>query len=504
MKKKYLDNLKIIIAFLFMFYTTFTLFFKFHLGSDAYRVIYNNSEYIVNLKMVEGRPIQAMYFKLVDITTKGMDNITKYTGIYRIGLVMSGLITAISFYLVYKNIKKIINVKSKQKRILIFILVASIFINITICEYMLFLENVVMALGILFAVLATLIVSSTRKNVIKYSLCYLLLVLSTFCYQGTTQLFVILSLLNFILSNINKLDKQNVSPQKIIKIEKNEYITTLIKIFVLYFGAQGVSYIICVWYNKLYPDLDPRLITGIVKNLRSLISYNVVNIYRVNIIILIFIMFYNLITPEDRNTKSNLINMTLLFFASFISYIIFIFNNSAALVPRSVYNLIIILPVLELYIINLEYKKFFKFNVWIIFLYVVLNILLSVFFQNLNIISTKQNIEAVNKIIYRINEYENTNNIKVEEIAFYKDESPNYEYWHAPLNILSTYTNPVYYGYWSDIYSINVLAHRNFKKVTSENLNEDLVLYFKSKDWVNLNLDEQMIFDGNRVSICKF
>lgn len=496
--KKFIKNFTIFIFFLLMFYSVFSFFFKFHLVSDAYRAISSDVSYIENLKMVEGRPLQAVYFKMIDSITKNMDTINKYMIIYRTGLVISGVILAIAFTLIYRNIEKIINTKNNLNRILIFMLVTCVFINITICEYMLYIENVVMALGVLFAVLAVLIFDMRKKGIVKFISCYIFLVLSAFCYQGTTQLFVILSVLNFILRNIKTIDKNNT------EIEKKEYVIVLIKIFGIYFAAQGVSYIICVWYNKLYPTLDPRLITGVVKNLKSLVSYNLVNVYKIYFLVFSFIIFYNIITPEDKNTKSNFKNMTILLVTSFASFIIFIFNNSAALVPRSIYNLIVIIPILELYIINLEYKKLAKFNIWIIGLFFIGNILLVIYLQNLNVISTKQNIDAVNEIIYRINEYEKTNNIIVEEIAFYKDESPNYEYWYAILNFVSTYTNPVYYGYWSDIYSINVLSNRKFRKIPKENLDENLTFYFKNKNWDKLNLDEQIIFEGNRVSICKF
>ena len=63
---------------------------------------------------------------------------------------------------------------------------------------------------------------------------------------------------------------------------------------------------------------------------------------------------------------------------------------------------------------------------------------------------------------------------------------------------------PILYSDWADIYSINELSNRNFNKVSTKELNKELVKYFTSKNWDEFNIDEQIIFTDDTVNICNF
>jgi hypothetical protein len=107
-------------------------------------------------------------------------------------------------------------------------------------------------------------------------------------------------------------------------------------------------------------------------------------------------------------------------------------------------------------------------------------------------------------MVEKIKEYENQNNIKVENIAFYYDPNLNYGYWNAQNSLLYPYTVPIYYGYWCDIYSINVLSGKKYNRIDDFEVDEQINDYFNSMDWNEPNVQEQLIFTGNTVHICLF
>lgn len=321
-----------------------------------------------------------------------------------------------------------------------------------------------------------------------------MLIISSFCYQGVTQFFVVFAFILFLLKNNMNIKNYN----------KKEYIYMVLKILFLYFGALMLNYCICEFFNSILPQEDPRLFTGIIENLKRIGSYTNVTILRAYMIIFVITVLININILNDGNLKIHLTNMLLLVIMSIISFFIFLFNNSCALMPRITLNFLVIYPIFEIYIIALKKNKKSAIDFVFISLFLAFSILSIIKLQKLNIDSTNQNIEVVNDIVQKIEEYEIKNNIKIENIVFYSDSQLNYKYWNAAFNVYSTYTNPIYYGYWCDIYSINVLSGRNFNRIEDNKRDKNMYDYFKSKNWDEPNLDEQLVFDKNIVNICRF
>ena len=461
-------------------------FFKFHLASDAYRIIDNSNAFMINLKFNEGRLFQVLYFIILDFCSLSIDSIDMYMFLYRINSILSIIILTICVLLVYKLIKDNLKTVNIQKSIIVFICSLLMFINISVSEYLLYFENVVMILGLFLAVFAAYIYHTNTK--LKYTIIPILILMSSFCYQGVAQIFVILSALILLIKRTNN--------------EQKNCLKDLFKILILYLFPLVINYFITWWLNCILPNIDPRLFTGILQSLKNLLCFQ--NIITLTIYMILFgvLILFNPKLFMGKNLKMNLLNIFYLMTLSIISFVVFVFNNSVRLIPRTLLNFIIIYPVLKIYITNL--KENHKFDIVWVAILLITNIGLVSHLQISNIKSTTQNINVVQSIIEAITEYETENNIKIENLAFYDDSLINDSYWKCKDLLHYTYTCPIYYGYWCDIYSMNVLSYRIFNRIDDSNVDKYIYDYFLSQDWDEPNIEEQIIFKGNTAHICRF
>lgn len=478
-------NIVIFIATIIILFFSFCCFFKFHLVSDSYRIIYNSSEYMIKLKLIEGRIVQVIYFFILYICRIEIHSISEYMFLYKINLSISIFLLSLCICIVYNIFFSTLQLNTKKEKFLLYVIVLTIFINISVCEYMLFIENFIIILGLLFSIIATIIFYSNKKI---YSI--ILIMLSSFCYQGVAQFFVIFSFINFLIKNYN--------------VNKKKYICTIIEILLVYLLAQLINYCTCSIFNYYLPNLDPRLFNGIITNLDKVITQDNVTISIIYLFIVFFTIFINVNILYKRNFILHIINVFVLVILSIISFAIFLTNNSCGLMPRTLLNFIVIFPIIIIYILSVNKCININVHILLISLLFIGNILFIIKLQRFNIKSTKDNIYVVNQIIEIIEEYETKNNTKINNIMFYDDKKINYEYWNAYTTVYSTYNNPIYYGYWCDIYSINVLSGRDFNRIKDENVNKKIYNYFKSKNWNEVALNEQIIFKGNTVNICRF
>lgn len=488
MFKKNSKLLLIILMFLFLAYG---YFFKFHLVSDAYRIIDSSDAFMIVLKCNEGRLVQVLYFLILNLFNFSINSISMYMFSYRINTFLSIAFLAACILITYKML--IMNIKNinTRKKIVIFICTLFMFINISICEYLLYFENFIMIFGLLLSVVSAYIYNKNIK--LKYAIIPILILISSFCYQGVAQIFVILSALVVFT---------RYSEQK-----QSYYLKELFKILLLYLLPLSINYLVCWYLNSILPNIDPRLFTGIGESLKNLLSpiYTLVPI--IYMLILGFIILFNLKLFAAQNSKEILLKISYLMIISLISFIIFVFNNSVRLQPRTMLNFIIIYPVLKIYISSLKIDDKFSTDIIVTLFLLIINIILILSLQISNIYSTKQNITVALSIVEKIEKYETENNIKVENVAFCGDSELNYEYWNCKNALYFTYTAPIFYDYWCDIYSLNVLCNRKFNKVPYTKISEsnnEIYEYFLSQNWDEPNINEQVLFDGNTVYICCF
>ena len=464
-------------------------FFKFHLVSDTYRIVDNTTSYMINLKFNEGRLVQVLYFVILNIFGISINSINMYMFLYRINLTISIMLIIISILFTYKllinNIKNI----TSRKKFIVFLSTLLIFINITICDYTLFIENFIMILGLFLSVLATHIYISNKK--FKLPMTLILLLISSFCYQGVPQLFVILSSLVVLMNKSNN--------------EKTNILKELFKIFLLYLIPLIINYLICWWLNSILPNLDPRVFTGVMQSLKHVFSLgNIVILFMYMFILGFFILFNTMSFMFEKPKKALIVLLHLIILAviSMSSFIIFLFNTSSGLTTRIMLNFIIIYPIFKIYILSVTPNTKHIADVIIL---LIVNILLLFNLQFVSINSTTKNIDFIESIITEINRYENKNNIEIKNIAFYEDACySSSDYWNTKSNLYLVYAYPLSYGYWSDIYSMNVLSGRKFNKLNYSEIDMEIKKYFNQKNWHEPNLKEQLIFKGDTVHICTF
>ena len=177
-------------------------FFKFHLVGDAYRIIDSSTEFIINLKCNEGRLVQVLYFVVLNILGISINSIDMYMFLYRINWILSIIFLVLSVLLTFKMLISHMKNPTFRKKIVVYICTLLMFINISVSEYMLYFENGIMIFGLLLSIIAAYIFNSNKKQ--KYVIIPILILISSFCYQGVAQIFVILSALVLFISKLGQ------------------------------------------------------------------------------------------------------------------------------------------------------------------------------------------------------------------------------------------------------------------------------------------------------------
>lgn len=485
-----IKNKKLILILLTLafFLLAYGHFFKFHLVSDAYRIIDTPSKFIINLKCNEGRLIQVFYFTLFSFFNISLNSIDIYLLLYTINLTISIILLTLCALLVYNILSNNIKNITIQKRITIFLCSILLFINLTISEYLLYLENFILIFGLLLAIIATYTYMSKIK--FKYAIILSLLLISSFCYQPCTQIFVSLSAIVILIK------KEYNTPIDCLKY--------FAKILLLYLIAMALNYLFTWILNYLIPHLDPRIFIGESSIIANIFSKE--NLFTILIYFLIstFLIVINIKTLSYQNFGVQLLYVILLIILLCISFTILILGSNISFYCRIILNFTILYPLFKVYIISLKANNTCFKDIILTSSFLLLQLALLINVQQISIESTSQNINIVKQIIEEINEYENKNNVQINNIAFYQDSNINYEFWNAHSIIYFPYSAPIYYGYWCDIYSINTLSGKNLTRITNFELDKDIFNYFLSKDWHFPNLKEQIIFKGNTAHICKF
>ncbi len=109
--------------------------------------------------------------------------------------------------------------------------------------------------------------------------------------------------------------------------------------------------------------------------------------------------------------------------------------------------------------------------------------------------------EHAKLIEYEINKYEEESGIKVEYISFYRDKAPTYKYDGTLVQPGEDMFSRAYLIEWGDVHALNFYTNLSLNKVEPE---ENYVKYFQEYDWQSLDLEEQLIFEGNRCHYCVY
>ena len=106
--------------------------------------------------------------------------------------------------------------------------------------------------------------------------------------------------------------------------------------------------------------------------------------------------------------------------------------------------------------------------------------------------------EVTRKIVNRIDEYEKSTGNKIKNIALYADKSMSYSYY----GIFSTGDTNIkaYAKDWCIVYILKYYAGLDLKAVDK---NPEIDEKFSNEDWSYFE-DEQLVFDGDTLHLCKY
>lgn len=431
MKKFIKNNKKNIITFIIIFITTLIIFIPFlqkHYATDSYGISsIGYKEYAVKNSLNDGRIVMATIGYIADLLKIPLD-------IYIITLtVMALFVSCISVIILKEYIVKI--KKSKNLFSEVFVIVASYFtvFNFMYIENMFFVECFVMALSILFYIIAAKKIISKGKNyIIKATV---LTVMGLFCYQGTISMYLVCLWVFSLLEN-----------EKYAECIKNLIIGAVILIFgiILQFGVISLN-------GKIFSIHQERIsgfygmilnIAGSLYNLGDVLI-NTGFVYTKYLYLFFLSVIEILIICKINKERLNIkiTNQTLLIItACFISGIIVSFiSTSGFWSARIRFSIGATIGFLMLYLycktdIAFSYKKI---NLLIISIFVIYT--LSIITNYISIMNNVLNVNLQDKlqvigICNYVEKYEKENNIIVNKLAIFHGEYDYEKAYYKNLN----------------------------------------------------------------------
>ncbi len=422
---------------------------------------------------------------------------------YAISFFISILSITMSIFVLFNILKKYIN-----NKFLNLLLSTGVIINCFLIDYCIYIEKGIFALSILLCILATKFLIEYLDTKKKINLLYstILLILSSFSYQGTVALFIALSTI-FIVKYSDSIKKFII----------NNLITASV-----YGFTMGISYLLVRLLgskstSRTTGNLDIlESIRKVVKGMKNIIldSYGVMPKYFfIAIFIIVFSIISFIIFRYCDKFKNNKKESNIVVFLGFIYILLacvitsvlpqlFIDVGAVNISARAIYPFasIIWLSIIYLLVnVKLENKVFIN-----IFLAIIL-VFLSVQCYKYNRIITDHYIlnyvekEYALNIKNHIEEYEKQNNIEIKNIIFYEDANCLLHYddleSHYDIN------ERVFRTKYCRIEIINYFMNRRIKQLECKN--EKYEKEFKSIDY-NCFDESELKFEGDTLHLCVY
>ncbi len=464
-------------------------FLTMHYATDTYNIINRGySEYAIKYSLNDGRPMMCLISLLADLLNVP---ITLYIILLTFFAIITSCICVVFLKKIISKYKEPINIWNEI--ILTIICYVTIF-NFMYLENLQFAECFVMSMSLLIYITAAYILVQEKNKYILKSI--LLSIFGIMFYQGTLSVFVVMTVLFSI-------------------IKDNSIILTLKK-----FLLAGIACIIAVIFNLVQIKLCGLFLNmeqvrmGSIKNIivmlpiifKSLpkIIFYTCNIFPTGLFlgfILSILIIYNNVDKKIKSKINNKIIIILLI-SIILPFAPNLFTQSSFGAARMMFpigsligNIFILLYTkTSIFENNNVSTKIFEF---ILIIYMLLNIMTSMYIIYCHKKIEKLNKEECNIINSFITKYEQNNNIKIKKIAICHDKNPTFFY-----NIINNYSSLCYRPLaleWSDDGSINYYTGRNLEEIdtTIEIYNQ----YFKDKDWDKLS-EEQFVFIEDTVYYC--
>lgn len=469
-----------------------TNFLRIHFASDTYclySVGYHN--YILHFLQ------SARFFSALELWISQILDISFLSNLKIMSFIGIILIT-VAWFILYKFILKLLNKeKSIYWNILIGIITFTILFNFSSCEMFMFAESGIMCLSILFSVIGACIFNSNMKN--RYIISFIFVFFSSIAYQATISLFVLIALVMEAYKN-----KGNI--KKIIKE------AILIGIF---YGVALTLNLILVKIIEHIQGVGMRSTTipttkSIIETIKKYGTFMACDTFRLfpeylylGMISIITIWFiFNICKNKNLFSFLEFIVLILLAFIMPLLPVIVTPQEKQYLEPRMTFSYASLVGVLILYIaLNFNINDFSinrKIAMSLAVFALIINAMNFIRTSTENIVSGYLDRNVAKSILEEIYQYQDKNNIKIENIGIAYDQNAS-TYYDGQPSLESSNVRSMVID-WSAIQVIEFYSGEKYNKVnTPQEVKQEFLKY----NW-NFYNSKQLIFDGNTVYICLY
>lgn len=490
-RKEYLHffcfNLLLFLSTYFAF-----IFFK-HYGFDDYSIIADLSELHKNA-LNNGRfSLMVVYDFFIALGFNPVVNQTVMALL--VVFVFSLSTTAITI-----RILELGEVRESGEKILINLGALILLLNVFVTEWFTFvLSYAQWALGILCAVYSAILMSYSSR--VKKIFAIVLLALAINAYQTMAVYFAVLIMIFIYLKQ-----KDTFSIYKAIKETCVAALAAIIIMglnigFAHMIGKMGEETAASRYDNLSFSAENIKKILNAQKN----IWIDGKNLLPHGYMLLFLIIFVSLLLYTSRQYRINW-QRVMYCFLIYSAAILVTFLPQVLevwMTPRSLVSLFCLLSI-SIFFVTMWGKGFNATKKLCVFSALVFLAINFYYIQKIAISMFQVNTlekEHAKLIKYEIDKYERESGIEVKYISFYRDKAPQYKYEGTFVCPGEDMFNKSYLIEWGDIYALNFYTGLSLSKEKPE---EDYIKYFQDYNWDCLDLEEQLIFDGDRCHYCVY
>lgn len=448
-----------------------------HYASDTYNIInvgYEN--YATNWSLKDGRLVMYLITMLCAKLNLPIE-------VYVIGTLVIALLISCATVIKLKNIILANTKVSTKKGIIITIAVFFTIFNFMYIEDMYFVESIVMALSLfLFTYSADYIINS--KSIINRIKAMVLAILGVIAYQGTAGFLIILTFVLSLLKNRIEL-KENIK----------QNIKTIVLDLIIASAITLVAVVINVLIVKIIGNITGQVqtrvgqISSIFINLKFILN-NFSKILKENIglfpanLLYIFVSVMLIIALIcDIKTKSKnfltIKSFCIIVLSIICAFLVSLGTLSSFYTGRLHYCVGCIIGFVIICLIMENNDEIFdKLFCFILIIYSIISICNCIIVTYQHKLVNEYEEQEVNNIEEYIEEYENTSNIKVENIAIYTVQGYDDKTYFEDISRKSVVTYNAIRCNWASDGVIKFYTNRDFKTI---NITKDILKEYLSQ-----------------------
>lgn len=466
-----------------------------HIASDTYNFMdLGYFEYPSQTFLMSARIVSALISYLAGILN------LSYPVFIVVMEIIAVIITSISIYVLYKTIIEKSNdnkTKINLKSALILMATTFIVLNCMSLEYLLYAECSVMCLSVLLCIIAARILTNQSK--LRYLKALGLVVLATFCYQGSINIFITLvALLLFIdkdKKQIKELVKQLFLAGTIMAIS---FILNVIGIFIfsLFLEATQARIVTSGIMNNML-NFEP-----IIKTIFKATLITNFNLWPSAITLIIMAISTIIISYFDKPIERIIKYFIIIFIAIASCILPIFFMKSPSVEPRTSMAIGAIIGISLVYLSSFDTKKRIleKIITGITIGFFVFNTINTVQIFTAHIATNKVDDNMGISIKYKLEQYEKESGNTVTKVAYYRDlKHRDFNYGYNKK--FSSFTQRAFDNYFCIVEALNYYCNRKFE---ATKMDEKIYMEnFAGKNWDTYS-DEQIVFNEDTMYICTY